>query len=119
MFRNDKQLGDVCFILCAWIPQSPWAWAGDGYRRERFDLPDGISSGEAAMLRFAAALWGGDDLAVSRGFDGRRMRDVGALISALGGGPMEIDGWIRSRARADWQDNRSAWEADVRARARA
>ncbi len=124
MFRDDRQLGDVCFILCAWIPKSPWMWRGDGlgdgYRRYGLDLPSGISTGEAHMLRFAAALWGGDDLTVWRGYDRRRMTDIVELLAA-------IDEWIAARvgrtregrpwssADAKWREK---WEADVRSRAR-
>lgn len=97
MFENDRQLGDVCFILCAWIPSSPWKWADDGYRRDFFEVPPGISSGEAAMIRFAAALWGGDDLPVWRGFDNRRMRDIGELLLAMHDSPLAIDAWIAKR----------------------
>lgn len=121
MFRNDQQLGQVCFILCAWIPSSPWAWDGDGYRRKHFNEPTGISSGEAAMLRFAADVWGGDDLKVYRGLDGRRLRDIGELIVALGSGTSAIDAWIDKRTPSRLvatSISRGAWEADVRLRAR-
>lgn len=118
MFRNDEQLGQVCFILCAWIPSSPWRWDGDGYRRTFFEVPSGISSGEAAMIRFAAALWGGDDLPVWRGFDGKRLRDVGELLVAMGEGSDAIDSWIHARCEKPLGANRPDWERIVRERAR-
>lgn len=126
MFRDDYQRGEVCFILCAWIPGSTWAMDGRGYRPVTHNNLSSLSTGELAMLRFAKRLWLGDGddaatgLPVWTGFDARRMRDIAELLTALVGGPEAIDAWIlqRSDPFIDRLNSREAWEVNVRRRAR-
>jgi len=121
MFRDDRQRGQVCFILTAWVRDSPWRWTETGYRPAG-PMPKGLSTGETKMLRFAQALWSGDDLLVWQGFDGRRMQDIGQLLVAYDEGPESLDGWIEMRSPGrrldDGVNERLGWETAVRARSR-
>lgn len=106
MFRDDAQRGEVCYLLCRWIPKSPWARRGDrntycpSQLAHAGRLPDGVSSGEAAMIRFSIKLWKSEDPVVWLGFDGQRMKDIGELLPALSS-PVAIDAWILKRRETD------------------
>lgn len=94
MFRDTTQRGLVCYLLCRWIPGSPWCLEPDGYRPTG-PKPVGKSTGEQAMLRFARALWRGDTLPVWLGWDRTRMNDVATLLVAMNTG--KIEHWILER----------------------
>jgi len=115
MFKNDKQRGEVCYLLCAWIPKSPWKATPDGYRPSQLAhagrLPDGVSTGEAAMIRFSIALWRSEDPVVWLGFDNRRMYDIGELIVAMQS-PEMIGAWIAERKTVTMQDRIEALKND-------
>lgn len=97
MFRDTAQRGKVCYLLCAWIPGSPWRLEADGYRPTG-PKPTGKSTSEMAMVAFARALWRGDKLGVPLGvFDARRWAMIATLFSALGLGPDAVDEWIETR----------------------
>ena len=128
MFRDDAQRGEVCFILCAWVRDSPWRYAVSSYRPHGPVAWEGRSVGELAMLHFAKRLWNGDGedpavgLSVWTGFDARRMRDIAELLVAMVAGPEAIDRWIENRSctmKVRDTVTREAWEADVRERSRA
>lgn len=95
MFRDDKQRGLVCAILCAWIPRTPWQLTETGYRPEGVLKPRGVSSSERAMINLAYALWRGEDLVVYTGFDRTRSTDIGQLLVAMAYGT--IDQWCTER----------------------
>lgn len=119
MFRDDRQRGEVCFILTAWVRGEPWRWTETGYRPGL--EPVGLSTGEDAMVRFSMALWSGHDLPIWQGFDSRRMRDLAELLLALNEGPESIDGWIRTRVDTPLgaTKSRETWERRTRERSRA
>ncbi len=100
-FRDDRQRGQVCWMLCSWFSTNPWELTDDGYRPTRYR--DGArlcgrSTGEEAMVRFARALWSGDDLVIHLGWDQLRMFQALSAILAMNQGPDAVDQWLRDVA---------------------
>lgn len=98
MFRDPQQRGMVCYLLCRWIPGSPWVLTADGYKPGVVS-GSGLSSGQRATILFAQDLWSGRDPSWSWCWDRRRMTDVATLFVALTDGPEAIDRWIAERVQ--------------------
>jgi len=100
MFRDAEQRGHVCYLLCRWIPGSPWSFTDHGYR-PNLVMGTGLSTGQEAMILFAQALWRGDTLPVTPSrWDAKRFGTVVTLLQAMASGVDsvdEIDNWIAVR----------------------
>lgn len=106
MFRDDKQRGLCCLILCNRVHlEGVWEVDGDniprptGYAVKILDGEMAAITSERLMVRVAFDFWNGyghttigECLAV---FDSDNLSAVAQLMRALASGPTDIDAWIR------------------------